>query len=46
MAVHYDTGVYEGSNEVACRIWRKMWDAFKEEYEIEDDAADFRLPMI
>ena len=46
MAVHYDTGVYDGRNEAACRICRKMWDAVKENLGIEDDTEEVRLPMI
>lgn len=46
MAKMYDSGSYDLRNEAACRVCRVMWDALKAEYGLNDDSADFRLPMI
>lgn len=46
MAKKYDANRFDLRNEAACKVCRKMWDAIKAEYEIEDDAAVFNLPMI
>lgn len=46
MAQKYDAHRFDLRNEAACKVCRVMWDAIKAEYEIEDDAADFRLPVI
>lgn len=46
MAKKYDAHRFNLRNEAACKVCRVMWDAIKAEYEIEDDAADFRLPLI
>ena len=46
MAQKYDAHRFDLRNEAACKVCRVMWDAIKAEYEIEDDAADFRFPMI
>ena len=46
MAQKYDAHRFDLRNESACKVCRVMWDAIKAEYEIQDDAADFRLPII
>lgn len=46
MAKMYDSGSYDPRNEAACKACRVMWDALKAAYGIEDDSADFRMPMI
>ena len=46
MAKMYESGSYDARNESACKACRVMWDALKAEYGIEDDSADFRMPMI
>ena len=46
MAKMYDSGSFDPRNEAACKMCRVMWDAFKAEYGIDDDSADFRMPMI
>ena len=46
MAKMYESGSYDLRNESACKACRVMWDAVKAEYGIDDDSADFRMPMI
>lgn len=46
MAKMYESGSYDPRNESACKACRVMWDAIKAEYGIDDDSADFRMPMI
>ena len=46
MAQKYDAHRFDLRNEAACKVCRVMWDAIKAAYEIEDDSADFRLPVI
>lgn len=46
MAKMYDSGSYDPRNEAACKACRVMWEAVKAEYGLDDDSADFRMPMI
>lgn len=46
MAQKYDAQRFDLRNEAACKVCRLMWDAIKAEYDLKDDAADFRLPVI
>lgn len=46
MAKMYDSGSYDPRNEAACKACRVMWEAVKAAYGLDDDSADFRMPMV
>ena len=46
MAQRYESQRFDLRNEAACKVCRVMWDAIKAEYDLKDDAAPFRLPVI